>query len=477
MNKTKGKLFLSSFLWKFFERSGVQFFQIIIQIILARILFPDDYGNVAIITSLIAIVNVFLQYGFPQALIQSNNATDKDFNNVFYFNLLLSIIIYFGIFLISDNLAHYFNNYILSPLIKVYGLVIIFGSITTVQTAYLQKKLLFKKTFFRSIIWIIVQGFSGILLAVLNFGVWSLVISQLLATISGSVLLWFASPWKPGFYFSFKELKKLFGFGFGILIFGLIDSLTKNFQTFFIGRSFDQATLGYYSKGQNIPSITLNLINVPVITVLFPFLSLDNLDLNKLLNTLRKVLQISSFLIFPLLLSITVFSENIILLLFGSKWIPMSGIMQLTSIFFVFLSLQNIFLQAFKALGKIKLLYKIEILKLFSTIIFFFFGISYGINGILFFSIINNFLITMLFSFFSAEIIKYKFVDQLYDTFLPLLLSCITGVIIYFFVTSNYLDFIFRFILFFLIYFTLSILLNNNVIKYLLSFKKFINTN
>lgn len=207
----------SSLFWKFAERIGAQGVNLIVSIVLARILSPEDYGIVALVTIFITISNVFIENGLPTALIQKKNADDLDFSSVFYCNIIMSVILYTIVFLISPLIAQFYNNGQLIPVLRVLAISILVAGLKSIQNAYVSRKMIFKKFFICTSIGTIGSAVLGIYMAYKGFGVWALVAQQLTNTIVDTIMLWITVKWRPIAKFSFDRLKQLFSFGWKML--------------------------------------------------------------------------------------------------------------------------------------------------------------------------------------------------------------------------------------------------------------------
>lgn len=216
MQNTKNSV-LSSLFWKLAERIGAQGVNLIVSIVLARILAPEDYGIIALVTIFITISNVFIESGLPTALIQKKDADDLDFSSVFYCNIVISIILYIIIFFVSPFIAQFYNNEQLTSVLRVLAITVLIAGLKSVQNAYVSRKMIFKKFFICTSIGTIGSAFLGIYMAYKGFGVWALVTQQLTNTIVDTIMLWITVRWRPIAKFSFSRLKKLFGFGWKML--------------------------------------------------------------------------------------------------------------------------------------------------------------------------------------------------------------------------------------------------------------------
>ena len=216
MDSTKNNI-ISSLFWKFAERIGAQGVNLIVSIVLARILAPEDYGIVALVTIFITISNVFIENGFSTALIQKKDADDLDFSSVFYCNMLISIILYIIIFFLSPFVARFYDNMKLIPVLRILAISVLFSGVKSIQNAFVSRKMIFKKFFICTSVGTIASAIIGIWMAYKGYGVWALVVQQLTNAIIGTIMLWITVKWRPKFEFSVSRVKVLFGFGWKML--------------------------------------------------------------------------------------------------------------------------------------------------------------------------------------------------------------------------------------------------------------------
>ena len=229
------KKVISSLIWKFLERGGVQGVQFGLSIVLARLVSPSDYGMVAILLVFIQIANVFIQSGFNTALIQKKDADELDFSSVFYLSLVVAFLLYFLLFFVSPFIAEYYSQPSLTPLLRVISISLFFGAINSVQSAYVSKTMQFKRFFFSSMGAVLGSGILGIFLAFNGYGVWALVFQQLSNIIITCFILWFTVKWRPSLMFSIKRVKSLFSFGWKLLCSALLDTVFRNIYNLTIG--------------------------------------------------------------------------------------------------------------------------------------------------------------------------------------------------------------------------------------------------
>jgi teichuronic acid exporter len=410
---------LTSFIWKSLERFGVQLSQLVIQLIIARILFPEDYGIIAIVNSVISILNVFITNGLTQSLIQKNTVSHEEFTTVFYFNILISIILYLCLFSVSPMISQFYEMKILNSVIRIQGLTLIFGAASSVQTAYLNRNFQFKKTFYRSMIWILVQGLVGIYLAINGYGVWALVYSNLIATIIGSIVLWFSTEWRPSGTVSFQLLINHLPLSASIMFTNLADVFMKNLYSLIIGKMFSKQELGNYSKGQNVPSIISNLITVPLASVLYPVFSRKQNNITSIKKILRSTVSICSFIILPIMIGLSLISSELIIVLLSEKWIGSVRIMQISSLTFALWPFQTLYLQVIKGLGRSKDILIAETMKVFLVMLFLFLFVNQGLDAILIGYLFSNLIFSLVLSFIVKLRLTYCYHEQFFDVAKP----------------------------------------------------------
>ena len=231
MESTLKSKVMNGMVWKLFEKIGMQAMQMIIQIVLARLLLPEDYGIIGLLTIFVNISDVFLLQGFSTALIQKKNADELDYSSVFYANIIVSFLIYAVLFLLSPLVADFYNEEKLVITMRVLSLNILLGALSAVHNAIISKKLYFKKSFLRSLSNIVTQGLVGICLALKGYGVWSLVFSKLSGTLVGSLVLIFTTNWKPKLIFSITRVKQLFNYSSKVLGTNLLNTIFNNIHS------------------------------------------------------------------------------------------------------------------------------------------------------------------------------------------------------------------------------------------------------
>ncbi|MEG2415059.1 MAG: oligosaccharide flippase family protein, partial [Kiritimatiellia bacterium] len=261
---------MKGFFWAFLERGSTQIVGFVISMILARLLTPTDYGTVALLSIFIALTGVIVNSGLGTALIQKKEATELDFNSVFYLSIIASSIGYTVLFFIARWIARYYAIPILVPILRIQALSLLFGAIAGVQGAILSRNLLFHLSFKINVISSVIQAFLGIGLALGGYGVWALVWSSLGTSIVSVGAQWFFIGWRPKWMFSWYSVRTLFGFGWKMSISALLDTGYNNLYGLLIGKFYSPADLAFVNKGQAIPSMAMGSINGTLGRVAFP---------------------------------------------------------------------------------------------------------------------------------------------------------------------------------------------------------------
>jgi O-antigen/teichoic acid export membrane protein len=355
---------LTSLIWKFMERIGAQATQFLVSIVLARLLAPEDFGLVALVMVFIALANVFVQCGLGTALVQKKNADNIDFSTVFYASIGLAFLIYIILFLAAPFIADFYNGQEkIIPIIRVLGLTLLFGALNSVQSAYIERNMLFKKLFYRSIGATIPAGLFGVALAYLDFGIWALVGQQLLNTFLMCAIMWVTVKWRPSLIFSFERFRNLFSFGWKLLVSALLDTGYRNIRDLVIGKLFSPADLGFYNRGDQFPKIIIQNINSSIQSVLLPSLSTVQDDRLRLKNLVRRSIKTSAFLILPMMAGLAAVAEPVVLVVLGEKWLPAVPFIQICCFSYAFWPIHTTNLSAINAVGRSDVFLKLEIIK------------------------------------------------------------------------------------------------------------------
>lgn len=429
-NKKIKEKVLSGLVWTFGERILAQGVSFVLSIILARILMPNEYGIIAMVMVFINIANVFTSTGFGESLVQKKNADDLDFSTVFYCTLSLSVVIYIILFICAPYIADFYHTKEIVLVLRVLSLKIIFSSIATVQHAYVQKQMIFKKFFFSTLGGTIVSGVLGIMLAYAGAGVWALVAQYLINTIIDIIVLFVTVPWRPRLLFSLDRAKCLMNFGWKLVAANLINAVYNELRSLIIGRSYSSAALAYYNKGNQIPALAITNIDTAIGTVVFPAMSeAENKERLKAIG--RRTMKTTSYIILPIMIGLIVVSRPLIILLLTEKWENCIIFMQILCLYWMTQPIQTANWQIIKAVGRSDLCLRLEFLKKGIGVIMVIVAMEFGVVAIAIsaaaFGVVSM-IINML---PNKKLINYSIQEQLLDVIPSLLASLAMGVIIY----------------------------------------------
>ena len=313
--------------WNIIEKFAVQGIGFLLNIILARLLTPHDYGIVGMLTIFLTFSNIFIDSGFSRALIQKQNRTEKDYSTVLIFNFTISIFIYIILFFASPVIAQFYKTPELINLQRIFFVVIILNSLTVVQNAQLQINIDFKNIAIVNSISVIISGIIAIIAAYKGLGPLALVIQSLSKALVSVIMFWIIGKWVPKTGFSKKSFKNLFGFGSKLLFSGLLSTAITNINNLVIGKVYTPASLGYYTRAQQFPEITSGTIASVLNTTTFPLMSSLQNNKDELVNILRRLIKITAMIVFPAMIGLAVLSEPIILVLLGEKWLPTANLL------------------------------------------------------------------------------------------------------------------------------------------------------
>lgn len=426
----KRTLIISSLVWKFLENIGVQGMQFIVQIILARLLIPEDYGIISIIMIFISISNIFISSGLPIALIRKEKVDEVDLSSVFYVSFFISIICYILIYMVSPYISLFYNEPILTSVLRVLSINLLLSAFNSIQNVIISRNMDFKKLFKTSIISSIISGITGIVLAYYHFGVWSLVFQQIINQVVNSIMLYLkVVRWRPKFIFSMSRLRELFSYGFKLLLASLLNVIYDNLRSIVIGKIYTTDILGLYNRGEQFPSIIVNNINGSIQTVMLPTFSKEKNNIKVLKNMVRRSITTSSFMIIPLMTILFINAENIVKILLTEKWLGCVPFVQIACIAYSLMPIHTANLQAINAIGRSDIFLKLEICKKSIGIIILVLTIPYGIYAIAIGGVISSIISSFLNSYPNLKLINYSYKEQISDILPYIILSLLMGLL------------------------------------------------
>ncbi len=420
---------ISGVIWKFGERVSAQAVNFIVSIILARLLLPEDYGLIALVTVFITICNKIVVSGFATSLIQKKDADNLDFSTVFYFSLVVAAVLYVGLFFAAPFIAEFYSAEsdpeLFIQVIRVMGLNLFIIAVNSVQQAYVSRTMQFRKFFFSTIIGTVVSAVAGIALAYMGKGVWALVAQNMILAVVNGIVLWFMVKWRPQLKFSFKRLKVLYSYGWKIFVASLIKILYTDLRSLVIGKVYTAADLAFYNKAQSFPQLIDTNVEGTIDSVLFPAISKKQSNVDDMRAMLRRAIKTTSYILMPLLAGLSAVAKPFIIILLTDKWAESIPLMQILAFSFVFAPVELENLQAIKAIGRSDIALKVEIIKKVVGVAILIASIPFGVTAIAVGMVISTTLSAIINAIPNKKLLGYTFKMQLKDILPSLLLSLV----------------------------------------------------
>ena len=424
---------LNSLILKFLERCGYQGIAFVIQLILARILLPSDYGVITMLTVFIAISQVFVQSGLNTALVQRKDTTEDDYTSVFWISLLIAVILYVILFFTSPLIASFYKMPELSSVLRVLALILIPGAFNSIQNAKVQREMKFKQLLYCTITAAVASGIVGITMAYACLRFWALVGQQLTNQIVVCVTLMFFIKWHPRMKFNYNRIKLFFSFGWKLLVSALIDTVYQNLTNLVVGKKYDSQTLGFYNRGNQFPNLFVTNINGSIQSVMLPALSKEQDNKTKMKSMVRRSIVTSSYILFPLLMGLAVCAEPLISLLLTEKWLPCVPYLRIFCFIYAFWPIHTANLQAINALGRSDKFLQLEIIKkiygliaLMITVFCFKSPMAIAIGSACT-AIISSFVNAHP----NKKLLNYSYIEQMKDILPPIAMATIMGALVY----------------------------------------------
>lgn len=425
------KTVIKNLTWRFLERCGAQAVTFIVSIVLARILNPDMYGTVALVTVFTTIMQVFVDSGMGNALIQKKDADDLDFSSVFYFNMLMCSILYLIMFISAPLIAAFYNKPELVSIVRVLSLILIISGIKNIQQAYVSRNMLFKNFFFATLSGTIVAAIVGITMACLGFGVWAIVAQMLINATIDTLVLWITVKWRPKKMFSLNRLKGLFSFGWKLLVSALIDTVYNDLRQLIIGKLYSSDDLAQYNQGKKFPQFIVTNINTSIDSVLLPTMSKVQNNTVAVKAMTQRAIKTSSYIMMPFMVGLAVCAEPLVSLILTEKWLPCVPFLRIFCFTFAFYPIHTANLNAIKALGRSDLFLKLEIIKKIVGVIAIISTMWISVEVMAYSLLLTSVLSQIINSWPNKKLMSYSYLEQFKDILPQILLSLLMGAIVY----------------------------------------------
>lgn len=476
-NKELKAATVSSLLWKLMERGGNAVIQLIVQIVMARLLAPEQFGALAIMLVFVNIGNVIVQSGLNTALVQAKDVQDRDYSTVFWMCSSVSVVIYLAIFLAAPSIAAFYAlPYLVWPLRGI-GLIVVINAYNSIQVAKVTRDLQFRKIFIATISSVVLSAFCGIAAAVSGLGLWALVIQQLVYQLTNCIVLAFEVDWKPCFCFDASRAKVFFEFGWRLLASGLLATVYQSLGNLVIGKQFSSVQLGLVSQGEKYPQAVGSMLDGAIQPVMLSAVAHVQDDLVAVKRLVRRALKTSTYLIFPAMTLFAVVALNLIPALLGEQWRSSVPFLQIYCFVYALLPIHTTNLQALNGMGRSDLFLKLEIIKK-----------SYGLATLLICAfvlkdvklLVLSYMLTGLISTFvnaspNKKVIGYSYGEQVRDVLPACALSLVSGAFSFavtFFAKGSLAVVFGQIVIFMVVYLVLSALFRVETFTYILSMMK-----
>ena len=418
-------------LWSSIERFATQGVSFVVMIIMARLLTPDDYGLVAMLTIFIAISQSLVDSGFSNALIRKQDRDETDNSTVFYFNMAVGVVLYLLLFFAAPVIAGFYGQPLLVPITRIMSLSIIINGVAIIQRTILTGSLDFKTQAKASFSGAVLSGIIGIAMAYTGYGVWSIVAYHISSIVTSSIILWILSSWRPRLVYSWKSFRQLFGFGSKLALSGIIDTVYNNAYLLVIGKVFNAADLGYYTRASQFAQFPSSNITGILQRVTYPVLCTMQDEDERLRNVYRRFLRLSAFVVFPLMIGLAAVAQPLVLLLLKEQWAFSAVLLQLICFSMMWYPIHAINLNLLQVKGRSDLFLRLEIIKKCVGVAILCITVPFGLVAMCVGSICSSLICLIINTHYTGILINVGFLTQMRDLIPTLLYSLSMGAVVF----------------------------------------------
>lgn len=431
---------VSGVLWMSLQKFVNQLVTFVIGILLSRLITPEEFGVIGMLSIFFAVAATFQQCGFGTALVQKKDRTDADFSTTFIFNVSASVIVYAVLFFAAPYIADFYETPILTDVTRISALTFIIGGLSGIQYSKLNIDLNFRVLSIMSIISQIITGVIGFTLAFLGFGVWALVLQSLISGVITGVIIWGISDWKPKLIFSTKSFKQLFSYGANMLGSNLINTIYAELYTLVIGKCYNPFSVGMYNRANGFAQMPTQAIMSLSQDVNFPIMVKLQNDNERLLRAYEKLLELPIYILYPTLIGLIVLAEPIVQVLIGDTWLPCVPYIQILCVGYLFYPLNGFNISLLNVKGRPDLVLKMDFIKKPIGILLLISAIPFGIMWMMVGKAAYSVIVFSLNTYYTREILDYGLVKQI-AVILPILCKALfmggTVFMVSYFITSN----------------------------------------
>ena len=422
---------VTNLFWRLGERFGAKMVQFIVQMILAKMLAPEIWGTIGLILIFIEVLQVFIESGLGNALIQKKDADDLDFSTVFYFNCVICGAAYLLMFFSAPLIAWFYEAPELTAAIRVMSLVLVVSGMKNVQQAYVSRNMLFKRFFFATLIGTVTAAVIGIAMAYFGFGLWAIIAQNLINVTIDTCVLWLTVKWRPKKCFSFQRLKQLYSFGWKLFASSLMEVIYLKLRGLIIGKKYSKEDLAFYTYGEYFPQFITSILNSSIDSVLLPSMSSVQDSRENVKNMTRRAIKIGTFILMPFMVGIMVCAAPVVRIVLTEDWLPVIPYLRILCISYAFMPIHTANLNAIKAIGKSDIYLKLEVIKKFvdfaAILATMFISVKAMVYGVLVASVISQ----VINAWPNKKLLGYSYLEQVADMIPQIIASAVMGGVIY----------------------------------------------
>lgn len=458
-------------IWVFAEQFGSQLIGFVLNLILARILMPADFGTIALFGIVMSIGNVLVQGGMSSSLIRNAQNDERDYSTVFWFNIASALLIYLVIYLIAPLFARFYEVEILTSLIRVFSLILIIDSFAMVQGAKFVKELDFKKNFKIQLPSLLIGGACGVYFAMNGYGVWSLVYYSLIQNSIFMIQHWMYSSWRPSFAFDMQKFKYHFGFGVNMTLSALLEVIFSNLYSIIIGKKYSTEDLGYYNRADSLKQLPISNIATTLNKVTFPLFAKIGNDDERLRHSYRELQMLVMFVIAPLVGIMIVAAEPLIRFLYTDKWLPAVPYFKILCIAGLLYPIHAYNLNILQIKGRSDLFLRLEVIKKIIIVVVIAVCLNFGIIALVWGQVFISILSLFVNTYYTGRYLNYPIYKQLYDLSTSILIASSIGIGLwlldgqYLVNQSDLLRILTITVIFLVLYMAVSVMMKRNELK------------
>ncbi|MDT0645907.1 lipopolysaccharide biosynthesis protein [Zunongwangia sp. F260] len=423
---------LSGVSWTFLEQFGSKAINFIVQIVLARLIAPEEFGLLGMILIFNAIGNSLSDTGMSQSLIRSDKPDEEDFSTVFSINFTISFLLYWIFFIIAPYISEFYEQPRLTDLIRVYSIVIIISSLFIIQKTRLTYELNFKYQMKAQLPALFLSGLTGILLAYLDYGVWALVYMQIVNGLFLTITYFLQTRWIPNVKINRSKLKEHFLFGYKLTLAGIMSRIVKNIFPMVIGKYYSAAMVGYYTRAFTMKELPVVTISNTLDKVVYPLLAKIKNDDRQLKAAYQKIQILSLFVLSTIMLLLILIAHPLFGFLLGEKWLPAVPFFQLLCITGIFYPINKYNSNILKVKGRTDLYLKMAIIVNITMVLGIIVTVEYGIIPLILAQVINSLIGVGINIYYANQFIKYPYIEQFVDAFKTALPGLISFALIFY---------------------------------------------